>query len=87
MIGDWGTIIWRFLASCIGITLLAAGLHGYFLRAATLWERTILIAAAFCLVKPDWITDLIGAALVLVVTAVQFPTRDRRAVAPVIAPP
>jgi TRAP transporter 4TM/12TM fusion protein len=87
MIGDWGTIIWRFFASCIGITLLAAGLHGYFLRIATLWERAILIAAAFCLVKPDWVTDVIGAALAMVVIAAQFATRDRRAPAPVSAPP
>jgi TRAP transporter 4TM/12TM fusion protein len=87
MIGDWGTIIWRFLASCIGIALLAAGLHGYFLRAATIWERAILIAAAFCLVKPDWITDVIGAVLVMVVTSAQFATRDRRAAATASAPP
>src|SRR5262249_4996099 len=25
MIGDWPTIIWRFVVSCIGITILAAG--------------------------------------------------------------
>ena len=39
MIGDWPTIVWRFVASCVGIVLLAAGLHGYLLRAATPWER------------------------------------------------
>jgi TRAP transporter 4TM/12TM fusion protein len=77
MIGDWPTIIWRFIASCVGIGLLAAGLHGYLLRRATLWERALLIATAFCLVKPDWVTDLIGTALVLVVVAVQWPGRDR----------
>jgi TRAP transporter 4TM/12TM fusion protein len=81
MIGDWGTIIWRFFASCIGITLLAAGLHGYLLRAATIWERIVLIAAAFCLVKPDWLSDVIGFGLMLVVAAAQFATPHRRVAA------
>jgi TRAP transporter 4TM/12TM fusion protein len=83
MIGDWGTIAWRFIASSIGITLLAAGLHGYLLRAATLWERGVLIAAAFCLVKPDWLTDLIGFGLTMVVVAAHLATPERaRAVPP-----
>ena len=78
MIGDWPTIIWRFLASCFGIMILAAGLHGYFLRRASLWERAVLIAAAFCLVKPGWETDLAGVALCAVVVAVQWSGRDKR---------
>jgi TRAP-type uncharacterized transport system fused permease subunit len=77
MIGDWQTIIWRFISSMVGIGLLAAGLHGYLLRRATLWERALLIATALCLVKPDWVTDLIGTALVCIVVAVQWPGRDR----------
>jgi TRAP transporter 4TM/12TM fusion protein len=76
MIGDWPTIIWRFFASCFGIMLLAAGLHGYLLRAASPWERAVLIGAAFCLVKPGWETDLAGFALFVLVAAVQWTTRD-----------
>jgi TRAP transporter 4TM/12TM fusion protein len=84
MIGDWPTIIWRSILSFVGIGLLAAGLHGYLLRRATLWERALLIATAFCLVKPDWVADLIGLGLALVVVAVQWRGRDR---APVQARP
>jgi TRAP transporter 4TM/12TM fusion protein len=84
MIGDWPTIIWRFILSFVGIGLLAAGLHGYLLRRATLWERALLIATAFCLVKPDWVADLIGLTLALFVVAVQWRGRDR---APVPARP
>lgn len=84
MIGDWGTIVWRFIASCAGILLLAAGLHGYLLRTATLWERAVLIAAAFSLVKPDWLSDLVGFSLLMVVAAAQFATPHR---APAIRPP
>jgi TRAP transporter 4TM/12TM fusion protein len=72
LIGDWGTILWRFAASCFGIGLLAAGLHGYLFRSAALWERAMLIAAAFCLVKPGWITDLVGLALFVLIAAVQL---------------
>ena len=79
MIGDWGTIVWRFIASCAGILLLAAGLHGYLLRPATLWERAVLIAAAFSLVKPDWLSDLVGFSLLMVVAAAQFATPHRAA--------
>src|SRR5215218_6621319 len=78
MIGDWPTIIWRFLASCFGIMILAAGLHGYFLRRASLWERAVLVAAAFCLVKPGWEADLAGVALCALVVAVQWSGRDKR---------
>jgi TRAP transporter 4TM/12TM fusion protein len=79
MVGDWGTIAWRFAASVIGILLLAAGLHGYFLRRATLIERAALIAAAFCLVKPDWVTDLIGFGLAAAVIGAQYASRAQPA--------
>jgi UPF0716 family protein affecting phage T7 exclusion len=37
-----------------------------------LWrERVLLVAAAFLLIKPGWITDLIGVALLGVVLASQ----------------
>ncbi|HZB63293.1 MAG TPA: TRAP transporter permease [Microvirga sp.] len=77
MIGDWGTIVWRAAISALGVLVLAAGLHGYLLRRTRLWERAVLIAAAFCLVKPGLATDLIGAALLALVVASQFATRDR----------
>ncbi len=76
MIGDWPTIIWRFACSCFGIMLLAAGLHGYLLRRAAMWERVLLVATAFCLVKPDWLTDLLGLGLAATVIAVQWRQRD-----------
>ena len=76
MIGDWPTIIWRFVCSFVGILLLAGGLHGYLLRRATAWERGLLIAAAFALVKPDWWSDVAGWSLAAVVVALQWSQRD-----------
>jgi UPF0716 family protein affecting phage T7 exclusion len=40
-----------------------------------MWERAVLIAAAFLLIKPGWITDLIGLALLAAVVAAQLPRR------------
>jgi TRAP-type uncharacterized transport system fused permease subunit len=83
MIGDWPTIIWRFIAACIGVAMFAGGLHGYFLSAASLWQRAVLIVAGLCLIKPDWMTDLIGAGLAILVIGSQVISR--RAVPTAIA--
>jgi TRAP transporter 4TM/12TM fusion protein len=72
MIGDWPTIIWRFIVSCIGIGLLAAGLHGYLLRPLPYWQRAIAIAAALMLVAPSLSTDLVGFALMGLLVAAQY---------------
>jgi len=69
MIGDWWTIAEACITASIGALLLGAGLHGYLLRSALWWERLLLIGAAFCLIKPGWMTDLVGLALLGVVVA------------------
>jgi TRAP transporter 4TM/12TM fusion protein len=72
MIGDWPTIVWRFVVSCIGIALLAAGLHGYLLNAMTMWQRVLAVAAAFMLVVPHLLADLAGFVLGAALVAVQY---------------
>jgi TRAP transporter 4TM/12TM fusion protein len=81
MIGDWPTIIWSTATASIGCVLLAAGLHGYLLERATLWQRALLVAGAFCLVKPGLQTDIAGTLLVGVVVVTQLLSR-RAAVSP-----
>jgi len=71
MIGNWQTIASSFVTATLGTILLAAGLFGYLLRAAFWWERVLLVGAAFLLIKPGWITDLIGLALFALVLASQ----------------
>src|SRR5487761_1935255 len=71
MIGDWQTIVSSFVTATIGTILLAAGLFGYLLRATLWWERVLLVAAAFLLIKPGWITDLVGLVLLTLVLASQ----------------
>ncbi len=48
MIGDWPQIIGAFVTASAGILLFAAGLHGYFVTAAALWQRVALVAAGCC---------------------------------------
>jgi TRAP transporter 4TM/12TM fusion protein len=79
MIGDWPAIISATMTATIGALLLAAGLHGFFIRSALLWERVLLVAAALCLIKPGLFTDLAGAALAGAVVVSQL-TRGRRVV-------
>jgi TRAP-type uncharacterized transport system fused permease subunit len=81
MIGSWPTIVWRFVVSCIGICLLAAGLHGYLLRPMPYWERAVAIVAALLLVAPEPTTDIAGFVLIAGLLGLQFA--QRRTAAPV----
>jgi TRAP transporter 4TM/12TM fusion protein len=63
MIGDWPTILWRFVVSAVGVIFLAAGLHGYLLRPMPYWQRGIALGAALLLVKPDFYSDIAGFVL------------------------
>ncbi len=69
MIGSWGEIIYATATACVGTVCLAGGLQGWFLKTITWPQRLGLIAAALGLIKPGWITDLIGAALLFLVIA------------------
>ncbi len=65
LIGDLGTVMLTIVTATIGVTCLAAGLHGYFFFGpARSWERVMLLVAALTLIKPGIITDLIGAGLI-----------------------
>jgi TRAP transporter 4TM/12TM fusion protein len=61
--GTWGEVLHVLVTGSIGVIALAAGLEGYFLRAATWLERGLFIVAAFLLIDPAVTTDLIGLAV------------------------
>jgi TRAP transporter 4TM/12TM fusion protein len=70
LIGDWTTSLTSFLAATLGVMCFAAGLQGFLAgRDAKLWERAVLIVAAVLLIKPGYITDAIGLALLGLVYA------------------
>ena len=66
---DLGTGLHR----CLLLTCLAAALHNHFFWGRTrIWERGLLLAAAFVLIQPGLLTDTIGAALVGLAVASQL---------------
>ncbi len=74
---EWHVSLQAFITATVGCMCLAAGLHGYLAARASMWERVVLVAAAFLLIKPGWITDLAGAVLLVVVLVAQWPRRSR----------
>jgi TRAP transporter 4TM/12TM fusion protein len=78
MIGDWTTTLHAMVSATVGVMLLAAGLFGYLLRPVTHWQRVLLVAAAVLLIKPGWLTDLIGLALAAIVVVVQLSKAAER---------
>jgi len=63
LIGAWHTIAMTSATALCGVILLAAGLHGFLIAHAPLWQRVFLVAAALCLIKPGLYTDLVGGIL------------------------
>jgi TRAP-type uncharacterized transport system fused permease subunit len=74
---DWLYIAWAAISASIGVIALAAGMFGWLLSYATMWQRALLVAAALCLITPGLITDSIGFGLLAVVVAAQLIARRR----------
>ena len=76
MIGSWEQIAYAWIPASIGIVCLAAGLHGYMLRALGWPERVCTIVAGLLLVKPGIVTDMIGYAMVVAIVGWQWKGRQ-----------
>lgn len=75
--GPWHEIAQAFLTGTLGVICLSAAVIGYFYRKTSIPERLMLFAAAFLLIKPGWVTDLLGLACAALTLLVQF-RRERR---------
>lgn len=65
-------IAYASVTAIIGIYILAAGIQGYFFKKATSWySRVLLFGAALLLMLSGLVTDLAGAALVVLVILIQ----------------
>jgi TRAP transporter 4TM/12TM fusion protein len=69
--GSWLEILQAVVSGMVGVIALAAGLEGYFYRAATWLERGLFLAAAFLLIDPGFVTDVIGITLLVAALALQ----------------
>jgi TRAP transporter 4TM/12TM fusion protein len=73
MIHDsWLWIIWRFVLAFVGISMLAGGLHGYYLARATPWQRAALVGGGLMLVAPSIWTDIAGFSIAVIVLGAQW---------------
>jgi TRAP transporter 4TM/12TM fusion protein len=72
LIGEPGVVTLAVISATVGVVCLAGGLHShFFFGPARPWERVMLIVAALALIKPGWLTDLIGLSLILLTAASQ----------------
>jgi TRAP transporter 4TM/12TM fusion protein len=69
--GPWEDILRAVVTGSIGVVALAAGLEGYFLRAASWLERMLFLVAAFLLIDPGAITDVIGICILAMALLIQ----------------
>ena len=82
LIGDIPTVLLSIVTATLGVICLAASLHAYFFFGpARVWERMLLFVAALVLIKPGWLSDLVGLILVGVTIASQHMvhTADKQA--------
>ncbi|MGD8790680.1 MAG: TRAP transporter fused permease subunit, partial [Burkholderiales bacterium] len=63
-IGSATQIVQTSITAIIGVVCLAAGLSGYLIHRAAIWERVLLVVSALVLIKPGLTTDLIGITLI-----------------------
>ena len=62
LMGDVPTVALAIVTATLGVICLAGGLHEhFFFGPARWWERVLLIVAALVLIKPGWLSDLVGA--------------------------
>ena len=63
------------ITSCLGIFGIAAALEGYIVTRAPWWQRILLAAGGLCLIDPEFMTDVVGIAVIVVVIVLQIVLR------------
>lgn len=84
LIGSTSEIILACISSIIGVIGLAAGLQGYLITNAKIWERPLLFFGGLMLIYPGLYTDFIGFGLMILVTLIQL-IRRRSSATPSVA--
>jgi len=72
------------IASIIALVSWGGALTGYLFRKATAFERISLLASAFLLLDEGWTTDIVGAALLVLVIVLQKVSLGKRGASPVL---
>jgi TRAP transporter 4TM/12TM fusion protein len=67
LIGKPLNVLQALVTATLGALALGAGVGNFFLTHNRLLERLALLAAAFLLIKPGWVSDLFGLVLIAAV--------------------
>lgn len=74
-------IVMVVITGTLGVIALASSVQNWLLTRCAVWERIVLFIAAITLIKPGWITDVIGAVILAIVVALQLARRKKAALA------
>jgi TRAP transporter 4TM/12TM fusion protein len=72
LVGTPTEITLAIITGLFGTMALGAAVQGWLLKSASGIERALLLIGAICLIKPGWVTDLIGLGLLAIVAAYQY---------------
>lgn len=76
--GSGTEIALSVVTGLLGTMALGASVQGWLLVRASLVQRIILLIGALALIKPGWLTDLVGLGLLLIVAGSQYLSLKKR---------
>ena len=65
--GSIGEILGALATATLGVIVLACAVQGYMLKNTNVFHRVLLFIAAFSLIKPGLVTDVVGISLFVIV--------------------
>lgn len=77
LVGSPTEITLVIITGLLGTMALGAAVQGWLLKKAGWIERLILLIGALCLIKPGWVTDLVGLGLLVIVAGYQY-TKNKK---------
>jgi TRAP transporter 4TM/12TM fusion protein len=80
LMGPVVDVVIAIFTATIGIICLAASIIGYFLKETNILQRILLFAAAILLIKPGWVTDILGLLCIgfVVILQLRIKVSDKR---------
>lgn len=75
----WMELTWVLITAFAGMIAIGAGLIGYWYRKLTWIERLLALAAGLALIYPEGIYSYIGGVVFLILFAIQWMGREKKA--------
>jgi len=72
--GSLEDILLAAATGLMGVFALSCGLQGFMFRRTKIYEQIMCFVSAIALIKPGWVTDLIGVGMLGSVVFMQWPT-------------